>query len=77
MTQRRSRAVPVRRLAGVAVMLFGVFSLFGGLFVPIRVILRDPRVVPAPESWLTIWIIAIGLLITVWPTRRRSAGSGG
>ncbi|PGH43992.1 hypothetical protein COO58_05740 [Micromonospora sp. WMMA1996] len=67
----------MRRLAGVAVMLFGVFSLFGGLFVPIRVILRDPRVVPAPESWLAIWIIAMGLLIAVWPTRRRSAGSGG
>ena len=70
MTQRRSRRTLLRRLVGVAVVVFGVFALFGGLFVPIWVILRDPRVVPAPESWVAVWIIAVGLLIAAWPARR-------
>ncbi|PZG02765.1 hypothetical protein C1I99_01015 [Micromonospora deserti] len=58
----------------MVVALLGVFTLFGGLFVPIGVILRDPRIVPAPESWVAIWIIAVGLLIAGWPARRPGTG---
>ncbi|MEV6816155.1 hypothetical protein [Micromonospora sp. NPDC051296] len=76
MTESRSRGILVRRLAGVVVALFGVFTLFGGLFVPISVILREPRIVPAPESWVAIWIIAVGLLITAWPAGRTGTGGG-
>jgi hypothetical protein len=54
---------------------FGLFALFGGLFVPIDVILRDPRIVPAPESWVAAWIMTIGALILVWPSRRRDDGA--
>jgi hypothetical protein len=61
----------LRRLIGVAVMVFGVFVLVGGLFVPIGVILRDPGIVPAPESWLAVWILLVGLGLAVWPRRQR------
>lgn len=62
--------LPVRRLIGLVIALFGGFVLVGGLFVPLTVILRDPAIVPAPESWLAIWIIAVGLAIAIWPARR-------
>jgi hydrogenase/urease accessory protein HupE len=59
----------IRRLAGLLVAGLGVVVLFGGLFVPWDVILREPRMVPAPESWVAWWIIAVGLLLAVWPAR--------
>lgn len=64
------RSSLVRRLVGVALSLFGVLVLFGGLFVPLRVVLDEPSVVPAPESWIAIWLIGVGLLVAVWPARR-------
>jgi hypothetical protein len=60
-----------RRLIGVAVAVFGAFVLVGGLFVPIDVILDDPGIVPAPESWVAAWVIVVGLALAVWPGRRR------
>lgn len=67
-SQRRTRW---RRLAGVVLALFGVFALIGGLFVPLQVIVADPSVVPAPESWVAGWVIGLGVLVVVWPSRRR------
>ncbi|WP_157744978.1 hypothetical protein [Micromonospora coxensis] len=70
MARSRTRSLPVRRLLGAALALFGVFVLFGGLFVPPHVILREPAVVPAPESWLAGWLILVGLAVGVWPGRK-------
>lgn len=64
-----------RRLTGVVLVLFGVFALFGGLFVPLRVIIADPSVVPAPESWVAGWLIGLGVLVALWPSRRRRPGA--
>ncbi|MGB2569799.1 hypothetical protein ACPFP2_15285 [Micromonospora citrea] len=69
MSRPRTRSVPVRRMLGAALALFGVFVLFGGLFVPPHVILREPAVVPAPESWVAGWLILVGLVVTAWPGR--------
>lgn len=71
---RSPKSTRWRRLAGVVLALFGVFALFGGLFVPLRVILADPSVVPAPESWVAGWVIGLGVLVVVWPSRRRRRG---
>jgi hypothetical protein len=53
------------------VALCGIFVLYGGLFVPPQVILTDPQIVPAPESYVAIWLIGVGVLMLVWPRSRR------
>lgn len=57
-------------MLGGLVVAAGVYALFGGFFVPIGVVVEDPEVVSAPESWVAIWIILVGLLMTVWPAGR-------
>jgi len=66
---RRSR---IRRLIGLALVLLAVFALFGGLFVPIDVILRDPTIVASPERWVFGWFLAVGLAMAGWPEFRRT-----
>ncbi|MEH0986170.1 hypothetical protein [Micromonospora sp. CPCC 205556] len=71
MSRPHGRSIPVPRLLGAALALFGVFVLFGGLFVPLHVILREPAMVPAPESWVAGWLILLGLALAAWPRRDR------
>jgi len=61
----------IRRVIGLALALLAVFALFGGLFVPIDVILRDPAIVASPERWVFGWFVAVGLAMALWPTARR------
>lgn len=49
-----------------------MFALFGGLSVPIGVILRDPAVVPAPESWVFGWVALVGAAVALWPGSDRA-----
>ena len=56
---------------GVVIIIFGIFVLFGGLFVPLPVILADPGIVPAPESFIAGWIILVGIVVAVWPRSRK------
>jgi TRAP-type C4-dicarboxylate transport system permease small subunit len=74
MEEPRTR-IRVRRVVGALILAFGLFALFGGLFVPLDVILRDPQMVPAPESWVAAWIMLIGALVLVWPSRRKGEGA--
>lgn len=60
----------IRRSAGVLLALVAVFALFGGLFVPIEVILRKPAIGPAPESWIFAWFAVVGLAMAAWPGSR-------
>jgi hypothetical protein len=61
----------VRRGAGVALVVIGFVGLYGGFFVPWSVIMADPRIVPAPESWVAAWLMVVGALVIGWPARRR------
>jgi hypothetical protein len=58
-------------LAGVAVVVVGLIGLFGGFFAPWSVVLADPAVVPAPESWVAIWLMVVGAGLALWPARRK------
>ncbi len=60
----------MRRGAGAALVVVGFVGLFGGFFVPWSVILADPQVVPAPESWVAIWVMVVGVLLVAWPAGR-------
>jgi hypothetical protein len=51
-------------------VLVGFVGLYGGFFVPWDVVLADPRIVPAPESWVAAWLMLVGLVLAVWPARR-------
>jgi hypothetical protein len=63
----------VRRGLGILLVLVGIVGLFGGFFVPWDVILADPGIVPAPESWVAIWLMGVGLVLVVWPARREGS----
>jgi hypothetical protein len=69
-TGRPRAATTVRRCAGILLVLVGFVGLYGGFFVPWDVILAEPRIVPAPESWVAGWLVLVGLVLAAWPARR-------
>ena len=51
----------IRRVAGVAVAVFGGFTLLGGLAVPPHVLVSEPGIAPAPEPVAAVLLIMAGL----------------